>query len=407
MTVPVFILGGYQTDFARHWGRENAGFFEMLHEAVHAALDDARVPASAIQSAHVGNFIGELTNGQGQLGGMLAATDPAFHGLPIARHEAACASGSMAVLAAMAEIEAGRYDCVLVTGVEQERHLDGATAASQMATAAWAGAEGGQATFCWPALFDELADEYDRRYGLDDAYLREIGRLNLHNARRNPLAQTRDWAFGPGSFDADDKANPVVEKRLRKNDCARFTDGAVAVVLASADAARRLGKDPARLPVIGGWGHTTGTLKLADKLALSRDQPLVFPHVRRAIEDAWRRAGIPGVEAVDVIETHDCFTVTEYMAIDHFGITAPGESYRAVEDGRIARDGSIPVNPGGGLIGLGHPVGATGVRMLLDAAKQVAGRAGECQVEGARRAQTLNLGGSATTIASFVVQMGG
>jgi len=91
------------------------------------------------------------------------------------------------------------------------------------------------------------------------------------------------------------------------------------------------------------------------------------------------------------------------MAIEHFGITAPGEAYKAIEDERIAMNGSIPINPSGGLIGLGHPVGATGVRMLLDAAKQVTGRAQDYQVEGAKLAATYNVGGSGTTNCSFVV----
>jgi acetyl-CoA C-acetyltransferase len=91
------------------------------------------------------------------------------------------------------------------------------------------------------------------------------------------------------------------------------------------------------------------------------------------------------------------------MAIDHFGITAPGESWKAIEEGRLERDGSIPMNPSGGLIGGGHPVGATGVRMVLDASRQVTGRAGDNQVEGARTFATLNIGGSTTTTVSFVV----
>ena len=144
-----------------------------------------------------------------------------------------------------------------------------------------------------------------------------------------------------------------------------------------------------------------------DKIAASRDQPYVFPWLRATIEDAFRRAGLPGVEAVDGIETHDCFTTTEYMAIDHFGITPPGESWRAIESGAIEHGGRIPVNPSGGLIGLGHPVGATGVRMALDCYRQVTGQAGDCQVEGARTFATLNVGGSATTTVSLVVGRAG
>jgi len=91
------------------------------------------------------------------------------------------------------------------------------------------------------------------------------------------------------------------------------------------------------------------------------------------------------------------------MAIDHFGITAPGESWKAVEDGTVAFDGKLPINPSGGLIGLGHPVGATGVRMVLDAAKQVMGECGDYQVADAKKVATLNIGGSTTTSCCFVV----
>jgi acetyl-CoA C-acetyltransferase len=121
------------------------------------------------------------------------------------------------------------------------------------------------------------------------------------------------------------------------------------------------------------------------------------------VTDAFARAGIADVSGLDGIETHDCFSMSEYMAIDHFGITEPGESWKAVENGELARDGAIPVNPSGGLIGVGHPVGATGVRMLHDAARQVTGQAGDCQVDGARTFATLNIGGSLTTAVSFVV----
>ena len=112
------------------------------------------------------------------------------------------------------------------------------------------------------------------------------------------------------------------------------------------------------------------------------------------------------VDDVDAIETHDCFTVTEYMAIDHSGLTAPGESWKAVDEGRITADGDFPINPSGGLIGLGHPVGATGVRMLLDCSKQVSGTAGDYQLQRAENMITFNVGGSTTTCASFVVGVG-
>ena len=124
---------------------------------------------------------------------------------------------------------------------------------------------------------------------------------------------------------------------------------------------------------------------------------------RKAITDAYARAGINDVSQLDCIETHDCFTVNEYVAIEHFGITEPGKAWQAVEDGRIARGGSIPVNATGGLMGIGHPVGATGVRMLVDGMRQVTGQAEDCQIEGAKTMATFNVGGSGTTNCSFVL----
>jgi len=144
-------------------------------------------------------------------------------------------------------------------------------------------------------------------------------------------------------------------------------------------------------------------MRFEDKVAESRDAEYILPHVRSTVTDAQKRAGIADTSGIDAIETHDCFTTSEYMAIDHFGLTAPGESWKAIEEGVIALGGATPINPSGGLIGAGHPVGATGVRQALDCHKQVAGQAGDYQVEGAKNVQTLNIGGSGTTSVSFII----
>jgi acetyl-CoA C-acetyltransferase len=404
---PVYVLGGYQTDFATNWSRQGLGIFDMLKAAVEGGLATTKIEPREIEVAHVGNFAGELFCGQGQLGGMFATLDPAFAALPASRHEAACASGSIAVLAAAAEIEAERYDLACVLGVEEMRNVPGEQAAAYLGAAAWQGREALEARFPWPYMFSLIGDEYEQRYGLRYEHLARIAQINFANAKCNPNAQTRNWKFTGQSFAEDDQNNPPIEGRLRKQDCGQITDGAAVVFLASAryaaEYARRNSLELAAIPVIKGWGHRTAPMLLDDKLKASRSQPYVFPHVRQTIQDAFRRAELPGVEALDGIETHDCFTTTEYMAIDHFGITAPGESWRAVENGDIEREGRIPINPSGGLIGAGHPVGATGVRMLLDAYKQVSGQAGDYQLDGAKNIATLNIGGSATTCVSFIV----
>lgn len=259
----------------------------------------------------------------------------------------------------------------------------------------------------WPAVFGRLAGEYDRRYGLDRRHLNRIAELNYGNAKRNPNAQTRQWQFNELSFTDDDNANPVIEPGTRRQDCGQITDGATAIILASAkvakDYADRRGIALESLPRVLGWGHRNAGLKFLDKIERSRDSEFVFPHVRQTITDAWQRAGISGVDELDGIETHDCFTTTEYMAIDHFGITPPGQSWRAVENGDIEMGGRLPINASGGLIGGGHPVGATGARMILDTARQVTGKAGDYQIDGAKTLATLNIGGSCATVVSFVV----
>ncbi len=411
MSPPTYILGGYQTDFAKVWSRQGQDLSDMVRDTTLGTLAASALDSSAVQSIHVGNAFGELQRQQAHLGSMVAQVVPDLWGVPAMRHEGACASSSLAILSAMAEIEAGRYDCVLVLGVEEFKNLPGNEASVNQNAAAWQGREDMDCTFMWPAAFGRVAHVYEERYGLDRRHLNRIAELNYGNAKRNPLAQTRRWAFDELSFTDDEQANPMIEPGTRRQDCGQITDGGCGVVLASPAFARahaqRTGRALAQMPRISGWGHRNAGLRLLDKLARSQGQPYVFPHLRDTLTDAWRRAGVAGVQAMDGVETHDCFTTTEYLAIDHLGLTPPGQSWQAVEDGSIAPGGRCPINMSGGLIGCGHPVGATGARMLLDAARQVSGQAGECQIEGARRVQTLNIGGSCSTVVSFVVERDG
>ncbi|AFM19034.1 acetyl-CoA acetyltransferase [Mycolicibacterium chubuense NBB4] len=396
----VWILGGYQSDFARNLDREGHDFSDLTAEVVTATLDAAGLDAADVGVVHVANAFGELFARQGHLGAMPATVHDGLWDTPATRHEAACASGSVATLAAIADLRSGAYETALVVGVELEKTVPGDTATSILGTAAWTGHEGADAKYMWPHMFDAVATEYDRRYGIDDEHLRAIAALNLANARANPNAQTRAWTV-PQPLTGDDIQNPVVEGRLRRFDCSQITDGGAGVVLVT-DAWLR-GHPRARpLGRIDGWGHRTVGLGLRQKLEHSRDDPYVLPHVRGAVLDAFSRAHVT-LDDLDGFEVHDCFTPSEYLAIDHIGVTGPGESWKAVENGEIEIGGRLPINPSGGLIGGGHPVGASGIRMLLDAARQVSGTAGDYQVDGAVTFGTLNFGGSTSTTVSFVV----
>ena len=404
---PVYILGGAQSDFARNWTKEGKHFVDVMRQTVIDGLATAKLEPREVETAHVGNFAAELYAKQGQLGAFFLEIDPVFRGLPTTRHEAACASGSVAILAATAEIEAGRYDCAAVVGLEQMKTVDTVTGGDFLGTAGWYERECKGKDYPFPRLFGRLGDEYDKRFGLKDEHLAKISAVNYSNARRNPLAQTRNWPRSESDPQQREKFKQVLAGRIRVGDCSQVTDGCSVLFFASeqfaAEHARCHGLKLEALPRVLGWGHHTASMEFDAKVAQSKDNPYVLPHTRQAILDAFARAGIKSAFEVNGIETHDCFTTSEYMAIDHFGLTKPGESWKAIEEGVIELGGKLPVNPSGGLIGAGHPVGATGVRQMLDCYRQVTDTAGDYQVEGARRFAMLNIGGSGTTSCAFVV----
>jgi acetyl-CoA C-acetyltransferase len=405
----LYVLGGFQTDYARNFTREKKTISDLMTETIQGGLAATELEPGEIGSAHVANFVGELFCHQANLGGLVVEADRRFDGIPTSRHEGACAAGSLAVLAAGADIESGRYETALVVGVEILRSFSAFEAQQKLGVAAWGPRETEGVKYPWPDLFAKMGDAYAERWGLDRKHTTWLAQNAFANAKRSPNAQTRGWTFDDRSFSEDDDVNPSLAGRIRRQDCSQVTDGGTCVFLANErfahEYAFRRGIGLESLARLEGWGHRTSRMALADKLAASQGQKYLFPHVRGTITDALGRARTT-IEEIDAIETHDCFTTTAYMAIDHFGLTPPGESWRAIEDGRLTHGGKIPLNPTGGLIGTGHPIGATGVRMVLDAFKQVTGRAGDAQVPNARRVATLNIGGSATTSVSFVVGRG-
>jgi acetyl-CoA C-acetyltransferase len=165
-----YILGGWQSDFAVNWTREGMELADGFAQVVREGLNATDLEPRDIECGHVGNFVADLFAGQGLLGGFFGLVHPGFDGMPTARHEAACASGSVAILAAAAEIEAGRYDLACVVGIEQMRNVSGQQAADNLGAAAWAGHEYVDAKFPWPKAFSDLTEEYERRFGLDPAH---------------------------------------------------------------------------------------------------------------------------------------------------------------------------------------------------------------------------------------------
>lgn len=415
MANKVYIMGGAQTDFERNWTKEGKNMIALLKEAVEDGFKAADFTLDEMVElnkqnrvcAFVGNFIAEQYISQGHLGAFLTEVNPAFYGVPSARYEAACASSSVALDAAITKIKAGEYDVCVVVGWEIMKSVNSKIGGDILGRAAYYEKEGKGIDLPFPTLFGRLADATIEKYGLDqERYLNalaQISTINYSNAKRNPLAQTRKWFMNyEEASRRGTESNPYVGGLLGVSDCSQVTDGAAVVVLCSEKYLKEKGLTGK--PVVKGYGHRVAPMLFDKKIADNANSEYVLPWTRQACVDAYNRAGLT-VDDINCFETHDCFTSSEYAAISAFGITEPGKEWDAVESGRIAFGGDKPINPSGGLIGCGHPVGASGARMLIDLYKQVTGQAGHYQVEGAMNAMMLNIGGSATTNYVFIVGM--
>lgn len=421
-TKPI-LLGGAQTDFARNWSKEGKTFLSMMREVVEDGLRAVGISSQEIKDLNqrnrvavfVGNFDAEQYANQGHLGAFLTELDPCFYGVPGARYEAACASGSVALNSARAHIEAGDYDLAIVIGLEVMKTVSSAVGGDFLGTAAYYEKEAKGISFPFPKLFGQLASliiERNSQLGEGRVMecLAEISRINYQNAKLNTKAQTRSWFMDRShACQRGTRFNASVGGPLSITDCSQVTDGAAFLALASPKYAQEFASKSGassvkkkKFALLKGWGHRVAPILFAKKAEESKGNDYILPWTRQAVRDAYDRAKLD-IDQIDVIETHDCFTSSEYAAISAFGLTKPSEEYKAIEEGDIELKGKKPINPSGGLIGAGHPVGASGVRMVYDIYKQVTQQAGDYQVEKAKNGVSMNIGGSATTTMTFVV----
>jgi acetyl-CoA C-acetyltransferase len=416
-----YILGGAQTDFAKDYTAAGEGFTELFKEITESGLEAVGLDYDALATLKeedrielfVGNFAGELFKNQGHLGPFFSTVNPVFIGMPAGRYEAACASSSLAVSVASSRIKAGEIDLAIVVGAEIMRNVPPLEANEYLSTCADYISEGEGVRFFYPRMFGYLTEEVMRRYGdvgeerLKSAFF-EISLKNRKNAKLNKNAQTRGDTLGVDELKAlDRKYKSVFGGQTRFSDCSQISDGACILFIASPAYAekylKKTGRKRSEIAAISGAGFRVAELKFADKLKAAAQEKYMLPWARQSVLDAFSKARI-GIDDIDLIELHDCFCVNEYVALSNFGITEPGKEYTAIENGATQLGGKIPVNPSGGLIGAGHPVGASGARMLLDTFRQVTDAAGDYQVKGAKRGAIFNVGGSCTTTMSFVVE---
>jgi acetyl-CoA C-acetyltransferase len=288
-----------------------------------------------------------------------------------------------AVRAAALAIGSGMYDTTLVVGAEKMRDVParGSLLARHILETHPLLTKGRTA----PGQFALLGTRYLEAHGYDREVLAAVALKNHENGARNPRAHFRkaiteeQWARAP-----------MVASPLGLYDCCPTTDGAAAAVLMSREGAERLGRPYALLT---GMGLSTHGGYFTTQFDPDSDF-LGFPATRGAAAQAYAQAGIDEpLRDLDVAECHDCFTITELVNYEDLGLCGRGQGGRMAAEGRTRLGGDLPVNTSGGLKACGHPIGATGVRMVADVVDQLLGRAGERQVEGARRGLCHTLGG--------------
>ena len=409
MTRRVFVAGGAQTPFIgkghpdfiwkRHpdfQQRENPTLRELLTQAVTDAAEATGADLADVDKAFVGNFVGELFVNQGHLGSALAGVHPALAGKPTMRVEGACASGGLAMICGVDALRAGA-DVVLVTGVEVQTTASARIGGDYLARAADYERQRSIDDFTFPALFAKRTKHYRERYGTTEE---EIGRAAVKayaNANRNPLAHMRaakmslEHASAPNDRNPNFLSHEEYGPYLKVSDCSQVSDGASAMFLVSEEGLAKLGLSEADAIEVIGLGHSTASLYVDG-------DPTSLETTRAAAEKAYANAGV-GAGEIGVAEVHDCFTLTEILMYEALGFADAGRGAQLLTEGVTDIDGKLPVNTGGGLVGFGHPVGATGVKQALEIHRQMKGRCGDYQMPSAPSVGlTANMGGDDKTV---------
>lgn len=387
---PDFLWKGHP-DFGKRENPDLEGYLTMSLRGLFAQGFDPKL----VTRGYVGNFAGELFNQQGHLGAMASRAVPELAGVGVGRTEAACASGGVALMAGAEAIAAG-HDVVLVAGAECQTTERARVGAEYLARAAHFAEERAIDEFTFPALFARRAKAYHEAYSLPYSELAHFTMKAMANARRNPLAHmhANEWTFERASENGDANphflGNPEFKDALKVSDCSQVTDGGAALLLASSEGLAALGIPTSEAVKLRSYHLSTNALgRPADPLRMD------------SAAQAFCRTFLDGevtLADIDVAEVHDCFTIAELLMMEAMGLEEPGRGIEAVKSGKTHLTGKLPVNTGGGLVGFGHPVGATGVKQAAEIFRQMKGLCGDYQLANSPRLGIMaNMGGDDRT----------
>jgi len=380
----VAIVGMGCTKFGEIWDKD---VNDLIIEACYEAFEDAGIRANDLEAAWWSTML------SGELGRSLAYPLKTDY-IPITRVENRCAGGQDAFLNACFSVAAGVYDLVLVCGAEKLKD-SGIPAAGMDPTTPYTSR--GDTLFVPPVIFGQFAQRYFHHYGIDPKegkeILAKIAVKNHHNGTLTPKAQFQKEITIEQVLNA-----PLVAPPLGLFDCCGVSDGGAAAIITRTDLAKRYRDD---FLVVKGFGVSTGHYQAQ----IQDDWDLV--HIEenvRASKKAYEMAGIKNPrEEIDLAVVHDCFTITELVICEDLGFSAPGKGKDDVMAGTFELTGDLPVNTDGGLKCFGHPVGASGLRMLYEVYKQIQGKAGERQIKDAKTGLVHGLGGTVVDSSTAVV----
>lgn len=382
----VLIAGIGSTVFGRHAGTP----IEQLGvKAAAQALLDSGIERERIGALYLGNFISGPLNGKEVLAGIVA-DQLGLPNIPCTKVEGACASGGIAFRHAWLAVASGQCDAALVVGVETMTHARTAETTAAL-NCAMDNESDGPSGLTFPGLFGLAWRIHAQRYGTTRSQVSAVVRKNKSNGLRNPLAQ-----MGADLSDEQIASSAAICDPLQLYDCCPTSDGAAAVVLM----AGALRGEVRGVPVeVLASVQTRGAARIAGHPDLCS-----FDATVAAAQRAYAMAGVSAAD-VDVVELHDCFSIAEIVDSEDLGLVPRGEGAIWAAEGRTAVDGEIAINPSGGLLAKGHPVGATGVGQLYEIVRQLRGDHPN-QVANARIGMTHNLGGTGVACTVSLLRRG-
>ena len=377
----VCVIGAGSTKY----GKLEDSISDITIQASVGAIESAGIDPKEIKAGYISNVFG-VADKQVHLGPVVMS-NLGISERPSLSIESACGSGSVSFREAFANVAAGFYDVVLVTGVEKVTHTGTDWTTTYFSYCSDFFYEG-QAGASFPGLFASMARAYLTEFKATEEDLAKVAVKNHENGLLNPKAHLRK------KITIDDVMNSaVVASPLKLYDCCPFSDGASSVIICSEKFAKEHTKD--YVEVIGsGRGGSPAALQ-------GREHLTTIPSTRIAAEAAYKMAGITPKD-IDFAEVHDCFTIAEIIDTEDLGFFEKGKGVEGVREEQTSRKGEIPINPSGGLKSKGHPIGATGVGQIVEVFEQLTGKAGERTVNDAKIGLTQNFGATGASCAVHI-----